>query len=247
MTHAAWTAIDLLLAGCALAAALTVRPWRLLAAGPDGSGLATPLLATLTVLPWLWSWPASGGLPLPLQWSAAPLAVLMLGWPLAVPLLVGAGLSTMVTANASLAAALSTTVWSGLLPATLVLALGAAARKALGTHPFAYLFARAFAVPLLALFASSLAAAAVGPALAGIDPALRAVAAFLLALGEAGWTCGVATMLVACRPQWLATWSDALYLTAAPRPAPAPAWEAALRAERPARRSAGATSRKTGP
>lgn len=246
MTHAAWTAIELLLVGCALAAALLVRPWRLLAPGPDGTGLATPFLAALTLLPWLWSWPAAGALPIALQWSAAPLAVLVLGWPLAVPLLVGAGLSTVVTAHASLAAAVSTTVWSGLLPATLVLVLGAAARKACGTHPFAYLLVRAFAVPLLALFACSLAASAVGPHLAGIDPALRLVAAFLLAMGEAAWTCGVATLLVACRPQWLATWSDALYFSPAPGPAPAPAWGAAARGARRARRSAATTS-NTGP
>ena len=43
-----------------------------------------------------------------------------------------------------------------------------------------------------------------------------AVTALLLATGEASWTCALATLLVACRPQWLATWSDALYL---PRPA----------------------------
>lgn len=216
MNHASWVAIELALLAGALAAALAVRPWRLLAAGPGGSGLATPFLATLTVLPWLWSWPAAGALPIPLQWSAAPLAVLMLGWPLAVPLLAVAGLSTIVTGNASFAAALSTTVWSGLLPATLVLALGAAARQVFGTHPVAYLFARAFAVPLLALFACALASFTTGHPAAPVEPALRVVAAFLLAMGEAAWTCGVATVLVACRPQWLATWSDALYLAPAP-------------------------------
>lgn len=220
MDPAAWTAVDLLLVLCALAAALVLRPWRLLAPAPDGSGLATPFLATLTVLPWLWAWPAAGGLPIPLQWSAAPLAVLMLGWPLAVPLLAAAGLSTMVTAHATLAAALSTTVWSGLLPATLVLLLGHGARRAFGTHPAGYLVLRAFAVPLLALFGSAAAAALAGHQLAGPDGETRAVVAFLLAMGEAGWTCGVATLLVACRPQWLATWSDALYFGRVPRRAP---------------------------
>jgi uncharacterized membrane protein len=45
---------------------------------------------------------------------------------------------------------------------------------------------------------------------------MQIVTALLLAVGEASWTCALATLLVACRPQWLATWSDALYL---PRPA----------------------------
>jgi uncharacterized membrane protein len=45
---------------------------------------------------------------------------------------------------------------------------------------------------------------------------MQIVTALLLAVGEASWTCALATLLVACRPQWLATWSDALYL---PHPA----------------------------
>lgn len=219
MTFSPLIAAQLLLLACALAAALLVRPWRLLAAGPADPGLATPLLATLTLLPWLWAWPVSGGLPIPLHWSGAPLAVLMLGWPLAVPVLALAGLSTMLTSGASLADALATTLWSGVLPATLVLALGHGARKAFGTHPATYLMLRAFAVPLLALLACALGAAAAGRGLAGTEGELLLVAAFLLAMGEAAWTCGVATILVACRPQWLATWSDALYLTIGPCPA----------------------------
>ncbi|MFC5498921.1 hypothetical protein ACFPOE_15335 [Caenimonas terrae] len=212
MTHAWWTGTELVLLACALTASLALRPWRMLAPGTDGAPLATPFLATLTIVPWLWAWPAATALPIPLQWSAAPLAVLMLGWPLAVPLLLAAGLSTMLTVHASLAAALSTTLWSGLLPATLVLLLGHAARKAFGTHPAAYLLARAYAVPLLALFACALGAGAGGGPSLGAEPEMRTVVAGLLAMAEAAWTCAVATLLVACRPQWLATWSDGLYL-----------------------------------
>jgi uncharacterized membrane protein len=208
MTASSWTAIELALLAGAMAAALSVRPWRLLASGD----LATPLLATLTLLPWLWSWPVLGALPIPLQWSGAPLAVLLLGWPLAVPVLAVAGLSTIASAGVPWQQALSTTVWAGLLPATLVLALGQAARAVFGTHPVAYLTARAFAVPLLALTACGIAAALTGHGLAHVERQLQPLVAFLLALGEAGWTCGVATLLVACRPHWLATWSDRLYL-----------------------------------
>src|SRR3954468_6794057 len=117
-------ALELILLVLAWAATLAVRPWRLLRSGSGPSPLATPLLAALTILPFVWAWPGWSALPLALRWSGAPLAVLTLGWPLAVPVLTFAGLSTMFTTGADLAHALSTTVWSGLLPATLVLLLG---------------------------------------------------------------------------------------------------------------------------
>ena len=83
----------LLLAG---AASLAVRPWRLLAPyGGQLPPLVTPFLACLTVLPWLWSWPGLAALPLPLHWSGAPLVVLLVGWPLAVPVITVAGLSML--------------------------------------------------------------------------------------------------------------------------------------------------------
>jgi uncharacterized membrane protein len=41
---------------------------------------------------------------------------------------------------------------------------------------------------------------------------IRVATAFLMAMGETSWTCAAAAILVACRPQWLATWSDKLYL-----------------------------------
>ena len=191
-----------------LAAALAVRPWRLL----RGGELATPLLATLALLPWLWAWPALAGMPIALQWSAAPLVVLLLGWPLAIPVLTAAGFSTMLTAGAGFTQALTLTLWSGIMPATAVLLLGHLVRRTLGTHPVAYLMGRAFGVPLLALLASSLGAAAAGQGYLAHGGQMQFVAAVLLAMGEAGWTCAVASVLVACQPQWLATWSDSLYL-----------------------------------
>jgi len=198
----------------ALAASALVRPWRQL----QGLGirLGTPLLALATLLPWLWSWPGLAALPLPLHWSGAPLAVLLLGWPLAIPLLVFAGLSTMLTTGASLPEALALTAWCGILPATAMLALGHVVRRTFGTNPVAYLMGRAFLVPLLALLACGLAASFTAPAVHGANGDMKAVVALLLAMGEASWTCAVASLLVAYKPQWLATWSDALYL---PRPA----------------------------
>lgn len=211
MTASSWTAVEFLLLALALAAAVAVRPWRLLA-GSDSAQLATPLLASLTVLPWLWAWPGSGLTPIPLQWSGAALAVLVLGWPLAVPVLTVAGVSTMLTAGASWPQALACTVWLGVLPATAVLLLGHAVRGMLGTNVPVYLLGRAFAVPLLALFVCTLTAALAGGSFTGVDDEALVVTAFLMAMAETTWTCGVVSMLVAWRPQWLATWSDSLYL-----------------------------------
>ncbi len=204
-------AFELILLVLAWAATLAVRPWRLLRSGFGPSPPATPMLAALTILPFLWAWPGWSALPLALRWSGAPLAVLTLGWPLAVPVLTFAGLSTMFTTGADVAQALSTTVWAGLLPATLILVLGHAVRKALGPHPVAYMFGRAFLVPMLSLAACGFMASALGPGLNGPTAQLQHMAIALLAMGEASWSCAIVSLLVAYRPQWLATWSNAMY------------------------------------
>jgi uncharacterized membrane protein len=216
MTLPTWTAFELLVLACALAAAIMIQPWRLLRGASPTHDFSTPLLALLVLLSWLWAWPGSADMPIALRWSGAALAVLMLGWPLAVPVLTIAGLSTMASVDASLAAALSSIVWFGVLPATVVLALGHAVRHIFGTHPVAYLLGRAFAVPLLALIACSLAASLASGSFVGADDEALVVTAFLMAMAEAAWTCAVASTLVAWRPQWLATWSDALYLKPGP-------------------------------
>jgi uncharacterized membrane protein len=212
MAHASF-GVQLVLLLLALAASMVVRPWRLLHRYQgDLPPLVTPFLACLAVLPCLWSLPGLAALPLPLHWSGAPLVVLLVGWPLAVPLITVAGLATLVTTGASLAHALSLTVWAGLLPATLVLLLGHGVRKAFGAHPVAYMLGRAFLVPLVTLATCGYTAAAWSHGLQGPTAELQRVAVFLLAVGEASWTCAIVSLLVAYRPQWLATWSDRLYL-----------------------------------
>lgn len=213
--------LELLLLGLAWSAVLAVRPWRLL---QDGR-LATPLLASLAIVPWLWSWPGLAALPIALHWSGAPLLVLVLGWPLAVPVLTVAGLSTLFTTDAGAAQALSLTVWSGILPATAALALGHVVRRASGNHPVGYLLGRGFLVPLAALAGCALLGSLVAPAPDAPLAGLHRLALLLLAMGEASWTCAIASLLVGYRPQWLATWSDPLYLG---RPEPA-----RVRARRP--------------
>ena len=91
--------LESLLALAALTAAAATRPWRLLASRKPlvheshgaASPLWTPLLATLVFLPWMWALPTLHAMPLQLQWSGACLVVLMLGWPLAIPVLLAVG------------------------------------------------------------------------------------------------------------------------------------------------------------
>ena len=51
--------INLILLVLALLSALLLRPWRLMAGGLR----LTPVLATLTVLPWLWALPSLHKMP----------------------------------------------------------------------------------------------------------------------------------------------------------------------------------------
>jgi uncharacterized membrane protein len=195
----------------ALAVALMLRPWRLLA----GGALITPLLAVLAVLPGLWALPRLMALPLQLQWSGACLVVLMLGWPLAIPTLVAVGALATLLGGGGWQAGLSQTLWLGVMPATFALALGAAIRRWIGPHPFVYLIVRAFLGTVACLFAAGLLAQWSGQVLPGVDSELSLVGRWLMAWGDGFVTGMLAAIFVAFRPQWLATWSDPLYL---PRP-----------------------------
>ena len=192
----------------ALALALSLRPWRLLA----GGRLLTPLLASLVVLPWLWALPSLHAMPLQLQWSGACLVLLMLGWPLAIPVLCLVAVIATVIAGAVWTEAVAMAAWVGVLPATLGLGVGAAVRRVLGTHPFVYVLGRAFAGSVLSLFAASVLRQWSGEALPGVGPNLSLVAHWLTAWGDAFVTGMLVAIFVAFRPQWLATWSDALSL-----------------------------------
>lgn len=205
----------------ALTTALLMRPWRQLANRTplvtqergDSSPLWTPLLATLVVLPWLWALPTLHQMPLQLQWSGACLVMLTLGWPLAVPTLCAVGAMAYVfspTLDAS--EALRLTVWHGLVPATLAMLWGALLRRWLGTRVFVYIFGRGFVGTVFSLFAAGLLSAALGHSLPGVNQDLGNIARWLMAWGDAVVTGMLCAVFVAYRPQWLATWSDDLYL-----------------------------------
>lgn len=212
--------LDTALALLALASALATRPWRLLASQPPlaheahgaPAALWTPLLATLVLQPWLWALPTLHAMPLQLQWSGACLVVLMLGWPLAVLALCAVGAITGLIAPMGWEQALSLTTWQGLVPATLALLLGSALRRITGERMFVYILGRAFIGTALCIFAASVCAQWLGQRLPGVGSDLSLVAHWLMAWGDAIVTGMLAAVFVAFKPQWLATWSDRLYL-----------------------------------
>ena len=213
--------LETALAVVALAVALLLRPWRQLASGRplvtqthgDLSALWTPLLATLVILPWLWALPTLHKMPLQLQWSGACLVTLTLGWPLAVPTLLAVGaIACLLSPGLDAEAALKLSVWHGLVPATLALCWGALLRRFLGTKVFVYIFGRGFVGTVLCLFASGLLAQLAGEQLPGVQQELGKIARWLMAWGDAVITGMMAAVFVAYKPQWLATWSDDLYL-----------------------------------
>lgn len=212
--------LELLLIAVSLTFALVLRPWRLLAnARPlvhettgAASGLWTPLLATLTLLPWLWALPTLHHMPLQLQWSGACLVLLMLGWPLAVLALASvASIAWAVSPTMGAHEAAALLVWSGLVPATLALAWGALLRRFLGTRVFVYIMGRGFFGTVLCLFAAGLLAEMAGHDLARVND-ISHTARWLMAWGDAVITGMLSAVFVAFKPHWLATWSDALYL-----------------------------------
>ena len=200
--------INLILLMLVLTAALLMRPWLLLA----GATRLTPLLAALTLLPWLWALPSLHKMPLQLQGSGACLLVLMLGWPLAVPVLCGVGVLAALISPMGWDTALDLTVWLGLVPATLALGLGLAVRRWIGPHLFVYILGRAFLGTVVCVFAAGVLGQWAGHSLPGVDDDLSLVAHWLIAWGDAFLTGLFTAILVAYKPDWLATWSDQLYL-----------------------------------
>lgn len=194
----------------ALAAALCMRPWRLLAR----QELLTPLLAALVITPWIWALPWLHHMPLQLQLSGACLIVLTLGWPLAVPVFCLAGAAVALLTPVGWQQAAQMSVWLGLAPASFSVLLGAALRRWAWRQVFVYILGRAFLGTALCLFLAGALAQALGERTlaAHVEPQLALIARWLLAWGDAFMTGMLTAIFVAFRPQWLATWSDRLYL-----------------------------------
>ena len=216
-----------LIALIALVLALSARPWRMLASArplahePHGAlaALWTPLLATVAILPWAWALPTLHHMPLQLQWSGGCLVLLMLGWPLAVPTLLLVGVIAALVAPAlAWPEALGLAVWSGVVPATLALLLGALLRRLMGersmggVRAFIYVLGRGFLGTAACMFVAGSLAHWSGHVLPGVEGGLSLVARWLMAWGDAFVTGMLCAVFVAFKPQWLATWSDEIYL-----------------------------------
>jgi uncharacterized membrane protein len=199
--------LHLVLTLLAVALALALRPWRALPAAPPW-----PALAWWVLLPVLWSVDLLSAQPVMQPLAGSCLLMLMLGWPMAVLMLLPVALAVMGLADATAADALQRLVWLGLVPMTLALALGTALRRCLPNHLFVYILGRGF-------FATALAVSAAGALSAWVQgvPATLAVedvvlARVLAASGDAFITGMLVAIFVAFRPQWLATYTDRLYL-----------------------------------
>ncbi|HOB65352.1 hypothetical protein [Ottowia sp.] len=193
----------------ALAMALAMRPWRLLANG----GLLSPLLAALVITPWLWALPWLHRMPIQLQLSGACLIGLALGWPLAVPVLCGVAVIAGLIAPLTLQQQMDMALWLGIVPVTLSFGLGMALRRWVWKNLFVYILGRAFLGTAVCMFASGALAQWTGQSLTTtVEPELAMVARWLIAWGDAFMTGMLTAIFVAFRPQWLATWSDRLYV-----------------------------------
>ena len=202
------TLLNLSLVSAALLAALAFRPWRQLA----GGALLSPLLAALVITPWLWALPWLHHMPIQLQLSGACLVLLALGWPLAMLVFGVVALATGWIAPVTPAEQLDMALWLGVVPATLALGLGALLRRFVPHHLFVYVLGRAFLGTVLCLFISNLLGQWAGHTLPGVDENLSTIAHWLMAWGDGFLTGMLCAIFVAFRPQWLATWSDRLYL-----------------------------------
>ena len=193
----------------ALLLALAFRPWRLM----GNAGLMSPLLAALVITPWLWALPWLHRMPIQLQLSGACLIGLVLGWPLAVPVLCIVALTTGLIAPVPWQQQIDMALWLGIVPATLSFLLGMALRRWVWKNLFVYILGRAFLGTAICLFVSGALAQWSGQILTvTVEPDLAMVARWLLAWGDAVVTGMMVAVFVAFRPQWLATWSDSLYV-----------------------------------
>jgi uncharacterized membrane protein len=203
--------LDLTIAALALAVALALRPWR--GVGPGGP--PWPWLAWWASLPLLWGADRYAAIPVLQPLSGAGLLVLMAGWPLAVLALVPVALLTGWLGDLGWVETLHRGVWLGLVPASLVMTLGAAIRRWLPQHLFVYILGRGF----FATAAAGMLAGALSVALHGVPAGLRVedvlLARWLTAWGDAFLAGMMVAIFVAFRPEWLATYTDRLYLPSA--------------------------------
>ena len=198
--------LNLLLAAMAVATAWAVRPWRAVHVMP------WPALAWWVLLPLFWSVDLLSAQPVLQPLAGSCLLMLMLGWPLAVLMLLPVAAGMLLLADATLAEALHRLVWLGLVPMTLALGLGAALRRWLPNHLFVYILGRGFFATGVAVSVAGALSAALHGAPPGVATEDLVLARVLAASGDAFITGMIVAIFVAFRPHWLATYTDRLYL-----------------------------------
>ena len=207
------TLLNAALALVALGVALWLRPWRAVGAG----GPPWPWLAVWAAMPLMWGIDRFAGVAVLQPLSLAPLLVLMAGWPLATLAFVPALLVTVLAGNIGWADGVHRLMWLGVAPAVLTLGIGAALRAALPHHLFIYILGRGFFGTFIASVLAGVAGLAMRSPPNGSAEDNLVIARVLNAFGEAFITGGFTAILVAFKPQWLATYSDRLYLPPPPR------------------------------
>lgn len=185
-----------------------LRPWRTL----GGTAPPWPWFAIWAVLPLLWGLDRYTGAPSVLSMSAASLFVLFAGWPLAVLAMLPVGVVIALAGPMPAAEALYRVAWWGVVPGTLALGLGVALRRWAPNHMFVYILGRGFLGTIVAVALSRTLGHALHGGAGGAAPGDLAVADVLAAFGEGFLTGMLTAIVVAFRPQWLATYSDRIYL-----------------------------------
>jgi uncharacterized membrane protein len=199
---------ELLILAAAMALALALRPWRAVpVAGPPW-----PWLAWWAGMPLLWGADHVARMPILQPLSGACLLVLLAGWPLAMLALLPVGLITMWMSSLPWAEGLSRLVWLGIVPGTLAMLLGAGIRRWMAHHLFVYILGRGFFAPVLALTLAGVLAWLAHGTPVGTSAEDLLLGRWLAAWGDAFLTGMMVAIFVAFRPEWLATYSDRLYL-----------------------------------
>lgn len=198
--------LNLALAAVAVAVAGTLRPWRVL------RGMPWPALAWWLLLPLWWSADLLSAQPVLQPLAGSCLLMLMLGWPMAVLMLLPVAAGVLLLADAPLAEALHRYVWLGLVPISLALGLGAGLRRWLPHHLFVYILGRGFFATGVAVAGAGALSVLLNGTPAGVTPEDLMLARLLAASGDAFITGMLVAIFVAFRPQWLATYADRIYL-----------------------------------
>ncbi len=197
-----------MLAAGLVAVAAWLRPWRQL----RDAALPWPWLAWWALLPLMWGVDRLTGAQAVQSPSGASLLLLMAGWPLAMLGMVPVALLLGWLGPLTPELVMQRLLWLGLVPGTLALVLGAAVRRFLPKHLMIYILGRGFFVTWLATFGASALNGLLHPPGGGLAMDDLLIARWLAASGEAVLTGMAVSIFVAFRPQWLATYTDRLYL-----------------------------------